>query len=68
MMSNFHIENGYIDLPKALSYVVSSDANFESITSNLAQEVRIFRQDTVVGHKMLIYGYEPGATQMSETR
>lgn len=51
----FHIKEGSIDIPASFSQVISSDANFESITSDMAQELRLFRKDNVVANRMLIF-------------
>ncbi len=51
----FHITEGSIDIPTSFSQVISSDANFESITSDMAQELRIFRKDNVVANRMMIF-------------
>lgn len=41
--ASFHITEGSIVIPASFSQVISSDANFESITSDMAQELRLFR-------------------------
>ena len=40
------------------SKVLSSDAKFETVSSNLAKKLKLFRQDTVVGHKRMIYAID----------
>ena len=55
--SNFD-ESGSVVLPDVFSKVVSKDAPFECVSSNLARKVKICRQDTVVGHKRLIYAID----------
>lgn len=66
---NFHIEEGTIKIPEAFSKVISNDANFESVTSNLAQELCIQRQDIIVGHKLLIFAVSIECTpEMKKSR
>ena len=55
--SNFD-ESGSVLLPDLFSKVVSSDAPFESVSSNLARKVKLIRQDTVVGQKRLFYAID----------
>ena len=55
--SNFD-ESGSVVLPDVFARVVSSDAPFECVSSNLARKVKLFRQDTVVGPKRLIYAID----------
>ena len=57
IISNFD-ESGSVVLPDALSRVMSSDAPFESVSSNLARKIKLNRQDTVVGHKRLFYAID----------
>ena len=62
MMSQFDVTNGSIDIPLAFNSIISTDAKVETTTSNLSQELRLFRQDDVVGSKMLIFATKPGNT------
>ena len=55
--SNFD-ESGSVVLPDVFAKVVSTDAPFECVSSNLARKVKLFRQDTVVGPKRLIYAID----------
>ena len=55
--SNFDKSDSVI-LPDLFSKVVSSEAPFESVSSNLARKVRLIRQDTVVGQKRLFYAID----------
>ncbi len=55
--SNFD-ESGSVVLPDVLSQVLSSDAQFECVSSILAKKVMLSRQDTVVGHKRLFYAID----------
>ena len=57
IIKNFD-ESGSVILPDALSRVMSSDAPFESVSSNLARKIKLNRQDTVVGHKRLFYAID----------
>ena len=60
MMNQFDVTNGSIDIPLAFNNIISTDAKIETTTSNLSQELRLFRQDDVVGSKMLIFATSPG--------
>jgi hypothetical protein len=42
-------------LPDIFAKVLSSDAKFETVSSNLSRKLKLQRQDTVVGHKRLFY-------------
>ena len=55
--SNFD-ESGSVVLPDVFAKVVSTDAPFECVSSNLARKVKLCRQDTVVGPKRLIYAID----------
>ena len=55
--SNFD-ERGSVLLPDLFSRVVSSDAQFELVSCNLARKVRLFREDTQVGQKRLFYAID----------
>ena len=55
--SNFD-EIGSVVMPDVLSQVLSSDAQFECVSSILAKKVMLSRQDTVVGHKRLFYAID----------
>ena len=57
MISNFD-EDGSVILPDVFSKIKSSDAVFELVSSNLARKLKLYRQDTVVGHKSLIYAID----------
>ena len=65
--SNFD-DSGSVVLPDAFSKVVSKDAPFECVSSNLARKVKLCRQDTVVGHKRLIYAIDLDDNTMESTR
>ena len=47
---------------------MSKDALFESVSSNLARKVKLCRQDTVVGHKRLIYAIDLDDNTSDSTR
>ena len=55
-------------MPDVLTKVVSSDAPFETVSSNLARKVKLARQDTVVGHKRLFYAIDLADNSLNETR
>ena len=61
-------ESGSVVLPDVFSKVVSKDAPFECVSSNLARKVKLCRQDTVVGHKRLIYAIDLAEKTMDSTR
>jgi len=65
--SNFD-ESGSIVLPDALAKVVSSDAPFETISSNLAKKLKLVRQDTLLGHKRLFYAIDLANNSLNATR
>ncbi len=65
--SNFD-ENGSVLLPDLFSKVLSSDAPFELVSSNLARKVRLIRQDTVIGHKRLFYAIDSTDNTKNSTR
>lgn len=52
---NFDVQTGSVLLPDVFSKVMSSDAVFETVSSNLARKLKLLRQDTVIGAKRLIY-------------
>ena len=67
--ANAHIKDNYIDIPKVFSQVKPSDCSFESVTSNLAQSLRLYRTNNVVGPKVLFYAYDDRKNEtMKETR
>jgi len=39
LTQNFHITSGHVHLPSVFNKIISSDANIETVASNLAQEV-----------------------------
>ena len=57
MISNFD-EDGSVILPDVFSKIKSSDAVYELVSSNLAKKLKLYRQDTVVGHKRIIYAID----------
>ena len=65
--SNFD-ESGSVVLPDVLSQVLSSDAQFECVSSILAKKVMLSRQDTVVGHKRLFYAIDLADKSRDSTR
>jgi hypothetical protein len=65
--SNFD-ESGSVVLPDLFARVVSSDAIFECVSSNLARKVKLCRQDTVVGPKRLIYAIDSADNTRDSTR
>ena len=46
--------------------MISDDASFESVSSNLAQELRLFRQNDVVGKKVVLYVFDPDWNEVME--
>ena len=65
--SNFDV-NGCIVLPDVFSRVLSSDAKFETVSSNLTRKLKLQRQDTVVGAKRLIYAIDEADTSLESVR
>jgi hypothetical protein len=57
----FDVKTGSVDIPSSFSDVISADANLESITSDLSQELRISRKDNVVGSRFLIFVSTPSS-------
>ena len=51
-------ESGSVVLPDVFARVVSTDAPFECVSSNLARKVKLCRHDTVVGPKRFIYAID----------
>ena len=67
--ANAHIMNNYFEIPKVFSQVKPSDCSFESATSHLAQQLRLYRTNDVVGPKVLFYAYDSKKNEkMKETR
>ena len=54
-LANFDHKTGVVILPDVFSKVLSSDATFETVTSNLARKLSLERQDNLVGAKRMIY-------------
>ena len=48
--------------------MVSKNAQLECVSSNFARKVKLCRQDTVVGHKRLIYAIDLADKTMDSTR
>ena len=49
--------------------MLSDDAKFESVKSDLARPLRIYRQDIRVGHRLMLYIKDQNCHQeMRETR
>ena len=44
-MNSFDQELGFIEIPYIFSLMLSNDAKFESVKSDLARPLRIYRQD-----------------------
>lgn len=65
-IKNFEPEEGYIDIPSAFSKVISDDANFESVSSNLAQELRLYRQNETVGKKLVVCALKDTLNEQNE--
>lgn len=65
---NWEPELGSITLPDIFAKVISSDAMFETVSCNLARKLMLLRQDTMIGHKHLVYAYDPDLDNMDETR
>ena len=48
--------------------VLSSDAKFETVSSNLAKPLLLRRQDNLIGHKRLIFTIDKDNKNMETTR
>ena len=57
LTSNFD-QSGCIIFPDVFSKVLSSDAIFETVSSNLSRKLKLQRQDNIVGPKILIYAID----------
>jgi len=55
---NFDLKSNYIDIPKVYNQAKPTDCNFEIVTSNLGQQLRLYRDNDVVGPKVLFYFYD----------
>ena len=55
---NSDISDNYIDIPRVFSQVKTTDCKLEIATSNLAQQLRLYRTCDVVGPKVLLYGFD----------
>ena len=51
-------KDGCIVLPDVFAKVLSDDAKFETVSSNLSRKLKLQRQDTIVGHKRLFYAID----------
>ena len=52
---NFDPEGGHIMLPDCFARVISSDATFETVSSNLSRKLKLRRKDKSVGAKTILY-------------
>jgi hypothetical protein len=66
-MYNFE-ESGSVVLPDIFAKVVSSDAIFETVSISLAKKLTLHRQDTMVGHKRLIYAIDSADNNRDSVR
>jgi len=67
--NNAHAIYNSIILPKVFNQVKPTDCMLEIATSNLAQQLRIYRTNDVVGHKLLLYAFDSAKNKaMSGTR
>jgi hypothetical protein len=56
--ANYEITDNYIDIPNVYNQAKPKDCNFEIATSNLGQQLRLYRTNDVVGPKVLLYAYD----------
>jgi len=56
--ANYDITDNYIDIPNVYNQAKPTDCNFEIATSNLGQQLRLYRTNDVVGPKVLFYAYD----------
>jgi hypothetical protein len=54
-MKNFDPDDGHVLLPDCFARVISSDATFETVSSNLSRKLKLRRRDKIVGAKTLFY-------------
>lgn len=54
-LKNFDPDDGHILLPDCFARVISSDATFETVSSNLSRKLKMKRKDKTVGAKTLFY-------------
>lgn len=66
---NFDLEEKTLHIPEVFKKILSSEVPFETVTSDLAQDLVLKRQDTMIGHKCLIYALQKEWTdEMDSTR
>jgi len=56
--ANADITGNYIDIPKVYNQAKPTDCSFEIATSNLAQQLRLYRTNDIVGPRVLFYAYD----------
>ena len=56
--ANAHIMDNYLDIPKVYNQAKPTDCRFEIATSNLAQQLRLYRTNDIVGPKVIFYAYD----------
>ena len=61
-------KDGCIVLPDVFAKVLSDDAKFETVSSNLSRKLKLQRQDTIVGHKRLFYAIDKADETRKGTR
>ena len=61
-------ETHSIILPDVFAKVLSSDATFETSSSNLAKNLLLRRKDNLIGPKRLIYTIDKAKTNLAATR
>ena len=50
--------DNYLDIPKVYNQAKPTDCRFEIATSNLAQQLRLYRTNDIVGPKVIFYAYD----------
>ena len=67
--ANSDITGNYIDIPSVYNQALPRDCSFEIATSNMAQQLRLYRTNDIVGHKFIFYANDRSKDNiMKETR
>ena len=58
--------DNYLDIPKVYNQAKPTDCRFEIATSNLAQQLRLYRTNDIVGPKVIFYAYDSSKDKIME--
>ncbi len=64
--ANADITRNYIDIPSVYNQALPRDCSFEIATSNMAQQLRLYRTNDIVGHKFIFYAYDSSKDKIME--